>query len=106
MTDSLEALLERLRVLIDADRAVAGPVREIEDVLTYGYAQAIALEVEQAQLRRTITELAERVEELGASRALRRMTLELRSREGDGARLRGLLDNLRRQADRLREELA
>lgn len=99
-------LLTEIRTLIAEPSAPGdgGVLAHIEEILTVGYARALALEAERWRLERRIGEVAASLgggdaagaEELGA--LARRMS----AADGDLLRLRTALDSLRARATELR----
>jgi chromosome segregation ATPase len=100
----------RLRALLDAPLYGEGAptLEHLEVTLTDGYACALALEAERTRLTRRIGELAA---DAGAnaeakSHELSRLSQRLAKAEGELARLRGTLRDLRHRATALRSAAA
>ena len=101
-----ESVLEQLRAVVAAPRGQAPSLRELEHVLTTGYASAHALEAERWRLQRRVTELA------GGVRAGGDVQLHASDLAGAADRisevereldvLRPLLVAVRRRADEIR----
>jgi hypothetical protein len=80
-------------------------LEELEDTLTSGYAEALALEAERWRLERRIAEVAALVGEgrsRGKTRELSNLAQRLTSTDTDLAELRALLGSLRERADAAR----
>src|SRR6059058_3516520 len=96
-----------IRTLLDAPEAGDGAptLAHIEDMLTAGYARAMAIEGEQWRLQRRIVDIALRLaddyNELQA-RELRKLARELRAIEDDLVGIRALIRSLRARANELR----
>ena len=72
---------------------------DVHDLLTEGYAQALALDAERLRLERQIGERAERADDPGTAQELRSLWLRQRSVTDELADLRAMLERLReRQA--------
>jgi hypothetical protein len=99
-------LLERINSLIAAPPASSGgpTVDHIEDVLTEGYAEALALEAERWRLERRLAAVAaELAEGEPASAAeLASMATRMSSAGEELIRLRSVLEALRERASRAR----
>lgn len=92
------ALLDEIASLL-ALRPGDDGVERIDETLTVGYAQAMALEAERWRLERRIAEIAGETEDVGEIADLaRRMT----AADGEISRLRALLRSLRDHARELR----
>jgi hypothetical protein len=81
------------------------PLDELEDTLTSGYAEALALEAERWRLERRIAEVAALVGEgrgRGKTRELSTLAHKLTTTDTDLSKLRGLLGSLRERADEVR----
>jgi hypothetical protein len=91
-------LENRLDVLRKRARrgADAALLREMEDVLASGYAQAIEADLRSRRLHRRAGELAQALPEEGAALELRRVTLEQRSLDEATRDLRARLGDMRR----------
>jgi hypothetical protein len=91
-------LLDRIQLLIAAPPAAGGgpTVERLEDVLTEGYAVALALEAERWRLERRLGELAEK----GSSSAdeLSEIARKMAAADGSLIRLRAALSTLRDRA--------
>ena len=100
-----------IRTLLDAPQAGEGAptLEHIEDLLTSGYARAMAIEGEQWRLQRRIVDvalqLADGYNEL-QERELRRLARELREVESDLAGIRALIRSLRARANDARANAA
>jgi hypothetical protein len=92
--DVVEQIEELLRALEDGTGAP--PLARIEDTLTEGYAQALALEAERWRLERRLGEVARTVDgdPSGAAGELVEIATRLESADGELSRLRGLLGTL------------
>jgi hypothetical protein len=101
----------RIRSLLDAPEAGDGAptLAHIEDLLTAGYAHAMALEGEQWRLQRRIVDvalaLAEGYKEPDA-RELRELAGELREVESELTGIRALIRSLRARASEARANAA
>jgi hypothetical protein len=91
MVDQIEDLLR------DADPTLA----RVEDTLTEGYANALALEAERLRIERRLGEVA-RTATPDHAEELRSLGTRLRSADGEIARLRALLGTLHDRARSLR----
>ncbi len=97
-----------IRTLLDAPEAGDGAptLAHIEDLLTAGYARAMAIEGEQWRLQRRLVDvavrLAEEYNELQA-RELRKLARELRNVEEDLAGIQALIRSLRARANEARD---
>lgn len=98
---------DEIRNLLDAPPTGedAPSLDAIEDTLTAGYANALALEAERWRLERRIAEIAVKLS--GESNDFKHSELaslgeRLSVADGNLARLRGLLSSLRIRADELR----
>jgi hypothetical protein len=97
-----------IRTLLDAPEAGDGAptLAHIEDLLTAGYARAMAIEGEQWRLQRRLVDvavrLAEEYNELQA-RELRKLARELRDVEEDLAGIQALIRSLRARANEARD---
>jgi hypothetical protein len=93
-----------IRMLLDAPDAGDGAptLADIEELLTAGYARAMALEGEQWRLQRRLVDVAMRLaddyNELQA-RELRKLAHELREIEDDLVGIRALIRSLRARAN-------
>jgi predicted nucleic acid-binding Zn-ribbon protein len=85
----------------------APPLARIEDALTAGYAQALALEAERWRIERRITEVASELDG-GATETseLRKLGRSLKKANGDLSNLRALLVSLRERASQIRTAAA
>ncbi|TMK61845.1 MAG: hypothetical protein E6G60_10205 [Actinobacteria bacterium] len=96
-----------IRTLLDAPEAGEGAptLAHIEEMLTAGYARAMAIEGEQWRLQRRIVDIALRLadeyNELQA-RELRKLARELRAVEEDLVGIRALIRSLRARANEAR----
>ena len=106
-TDHIDGLVDELRTLLAAPEG-AGDERSlarIEEVLTAGYAKALALEAERWRLERRLTELAAGLAEGDDGRAaqeMARLARRMSRAEGDLTSLRELLASVRDRANHLR----
>ena len=97
-----------IRTLLDAPEAGDGAptLAHIEDLLTAGYARAMAIEGEQWRLQRRLVDvavrLAEEYNELQA-RELRKLARELKDVEEDLAGIQALIRSLRARANEARD---
>jgi hypothetical protein len=97
-----------IRMLLDAPDAGDGAptLADIEELLTAGYARAMALEGEQWRLQRRLVDVAMRLaddyNELQA-RELRKLAHELREIEDDLVGIRALIRSLRARANDTRD---
>jgi hypothetical protein len=103
MLQDVDGLLDRIAAVVDeapSDREA------VERTLTDGYAQALALEAERFRLQRRLAEVANGLSRNGdgalGTSELAAIAARLEDNSGDLARLRGVLDRLRRHADALR----
>jgi hypothetical protein len=98
--DDIRSLLQTPPTAEDAPSLHA-----IEDLLTAGYARALALEAERWRLERRIAELAAalgRGSEETRTSELRDLGRHLSAADGNLSQLRGLLSSLRTRADEVR----
>src|SRR5207253_2950791 len=97
-----------IRMLLDAPAAGADAptLAHLEEMLTTGYARAMAIEGEQWRLQRRIVDvavrLAEEYNELQA-RELRKLARELKDVEEDLAGIQALIRSLRARANEARD---
>ena len=98
----LDTVLERIRSLLAAPADGRGaPQREdLEEALTGGYAEALALDGERLRVERKIEQLTAKLAEGGQNRPaeLRKLMTSLADAEDDLAELRRLLFALRQRA--------
>ena len=92
-------VLEEIRKLLNApaDGAGAPTLARLEDTLTDGYAQALALEAERLRLERRLGEVAREADGGDPSRLSAELTLlasRLTRADGELAKLRALLGSL------------
>jgi ABC-type phosphate transport system auxiliary subunit len=92
-------VLEEIRKLLNApaDGAGAPTLARLEDTLTDGYAQALALEAERLRLERRLGEVAREADAGDPSRLSAELTLlasRLTRADGELAKLRALLGSL------------
>ena len=102
-----QALLEQIHDLLAATEGGEGRVSlaRIEETLTSGYAEALAIEHERHRLRARLEEAASRIArgEAGAgSEELASLSRRMSQADGDLTRLRRLLASLRERARDLR----
>lgn len=93
-----------IQTLLDAPESGEGAptLAHIEQLLTSGYARAMALEGEQTRLRQRIVDVALRLaDDLSdlEARELRKLAGELRSTEEELVRIRVLIRSLRARAN-------
>jgi chromosome segregation ATPase len=88
--------------------AKAPSLDEIEDILTAGYANALALDAERLRIERKIAEIAANLDADEDSRAaeLTSLSQRLTAADGDLAQLRLLLSSLRTRANEVRTTAA
>jgi hypothetical protein len=92
LTDVAE-LRERLDFALAHDETER---EDIEDLVTEGYAHALALDAERMKLERSITELAARAEDPQAAQDLRKLWLRHRTMRHQLTELRAVLAELKR----------
>ena len=101
-TDHIDRLVDELRTLLTAPPGTVERSRaRIEDALTAGYAQALALEAERWRLERRLTELAAGLADGDDGRAaqeMARLARRMSRAEGDLTSLRELLASVRERA--------
>lgn len=107
MTDHMSPLFDEIRELLAAPAGGAGApaLAHIEDTLTSGYAQALALEAERWRIERRMGEVASQLrDESGLLRTEEIASLASRLSVADGelSHLRGLLASLRARASNQR----
>ncbi len=103
MGDDQTVLLDRIRALIEEKSAA--PERllgSMENTLTDGYAQALALEGEAMRVEKEIAAALSRATEVQDVRTLRALVDRLSSTRLEIARLRELLGILSRRVDAVR----
>ena len=88
-------LRDRLRRAIDGSPGLLSDA-ELEDLLTAGYAQALALDAQGLRMERRITELAACAHDADAAQELRNLWLEHRTSERQLRELREMLSLLKR----------
>ncbi len=96
-------VLDRIEELLSAPQsgADAPTLARIEDTLTEGYAEALALEAECRRLERRLGEVARSADEAhppGLAAELAALSARLTSADGELARLRSVLGSLRDRA--------
>ncbi|MDQ4029523.1 MAG: hypothetical protein M3168_00615 [Actinomycetota bacterium] len=100
------ALLDRIQSLIAAPPATRGgpTLDRIEDVLTEGYACALALEAERWRLERRLGEVAAEFAggQQGRTEELASIARRMAAADGDLVRLRAALASLRDRASETR----
>jgi hypothetical protein len=91
-----------------ADGAEAPELARIEDALTAGYAQALALEAERWRIERRIAEVAAELTDENADETseLKKLGRSLKQANGDLTSLRALLFSLRERASKVRAAAA
>ena len=102
MADKRPIFVEIETLLASGSKA---PLEELEDTLTSGYAEALALEAERWRLERRIAEVAALVGEgrgRGKTRELANLAQRLTSTDTDLSKLRGMLGSLRERAEEAR----
>jgi hypothetical protein len=106
--EDLPRLLERIRVLADADATEPADrlLATIEHTLTDGYAHALALEGERLRLERQVSETVPYVADEGRRDALTSLAARLQATDRDLGRLRAALRRLDRRADLVRRTAA
>jgi hypothetical protein len=92
LTDVAE-LRERLDAALSRNGAEG---ENLEDLVTEGYAHALALDAERMKLERGITELAARAEDPAAAQELRKLWLRHRTMRQQLSELRSMLAELKR----------
>ncbi|HVM57231.1 MAG TPA: hypothetical protein VMT74_07185 [Gaiellaceae bacterium] len=100
-------VVQEIQALLSApaDGADAPTLERLEDTLTEGYAQALALEAERLRLERRLGEVVREAGGGDPSRftaELASLAARLRLADGELARLRGLLGPLRERTRSLR----
>ena len=108
VTNDQSAMFEQIEELLSAPAPGVDPpsLARIEDTLTEGYAQALALEAQRLRVERRLGELARRVnghDPAGSAGELAALSEQLTSTDGELVRLRAVLGVLR---DRVRAERA
>ncbi len=103
----MPVLHEQIVELLDLPQTGAGApaLDRVEDTLTEGYAQALALEAERLRLERTLGDVAREAQNGDASEVANRiaaLSQRLTSANGELARLRALLATLHDRARQLR----
>jgi hypothetical protein len=94
--DDLHILFERIRALLDEPQSDSR-LDESEHTLTDGYARALVLEAERTRLEREIADLARGIDDPVRIGELRDLSEQRARVDGDLARLRALLELLRRR---------
>lgn len=95
-------LLNTIQTMISSETS---DLQQIERTLTDGYAHALALEAERSRLERQIAQVAQGIEDGDTAenaRELASLTRRLDGNAGALARLRAVLAELRRHANRVR----
>ena len=104
----MSPLLDRITALLAAPAPREGArgqhLLHVEQTLTDGYAEALALEAERSRLNRRIREAAAQLEDGDAARAseICGLARRLANTDGDLVRLRTVLGALRARAQELR----
>ena len=104
----MSSLLDQIATLLAAPPPPRGErgreLSRVEQTLTDGYAQALALEAERSRLDRRIREAAAELEDGDAARAseICGLARRLANTDGDLVRLRTVLGALRARAQELR----
>jgi hypothetical protein len=103
-------IYDQIRSMLEAppSGAKAPSLDEIEDTLTAGYANALALDAERLRIERKIAEIAANLDADEDPRAAELATLSQRliAADGDLAQLRLLLSSLRTRANEVRTTAA
>jgi chromosome segregation ATPase len=103
-------IYDQIRSMLEAppSGAKAPSLDEIEDTLTAGYANALALDAERLRIERKIAEIATNLDADHEPRAAELATLSQRltAADGDLAQLRLLLSSLRTRANEVRTTAA
>jgi len=104
-----ELVVQRIEALLESPTTgeAAPSLASMEDTLTAGYAEALALEAERSRIERRLGEVARSVEEpvsAGVADELVALARRLTHAEGELGRLRAVLGRLRdrTRADRAR----
>ena len=97
--DAAEPMLQEIEDLLSAD---APSLDSVEETLTSGYAQALALEAERWRLERRLGEVA-RAGAADATDELSSIGKRLTTTDGELARLRRLLGSLHERARCIRD---
>ena len=100
-------MVERIEQLLNApvSGADAPTLARMEDTLTEGYAEALALEAERWRIERRISEVTQELESGDLTEKATELTMLAKRLEANGEdlmRLRALLIELRRRADDVR----
>lgn len=92
--------MHHIEELLTAPRTGAGApsLARMEDALTAGYAEALALEAERWRIERRLGEVARHHDASELADELRSLAKRLTSADGELARLRGLLGRLNERA--------
>jgi hypothetical protein len=103
VSDALHPLIDEIRSLLEAPSsgADAPELDRLEETLTAGYAQALALEAETLRLERRLGEIATRIGRQGLPEMADELTSvahRLAASESEVARLRAILSPLRDRA--------
>lgn len=108
MADDLTSLLDRITALVDerTDGAPEGLLGTIENTLTDGYAQALALEGEILRVEKEIGLAVARIKRGDDVTPLVTLGHRLFAAEQELNRLRARLETLRRRADDVRDSAA
>jgi uncharacterized protein involved in exopolysaccharide biosynthesis len=98
---------DQIRAMLDTPPSgVKAPsLDEIEDTLTAGYANALALDAERLRIERQIAAIAAQAESPSADE-LATLSRRLTTADGDLAQLRKLLSSLRTRANEVRTTAA
>ncbi len=106
MPENLTALFEEIQKLLEAPASGVGApaLDHVEQTLTAGYAEALALEAERWRLERRLGEIATEIDRDGAAGAaeITSVAKRLSSADGQLTNLRGLLASLRARHSALR----
>jgi hypothetical protein len=105
LTQNLTVLYEEIQKLLDAPASGAGApgLAAVEDTLTAGYAEALALEAERWRLERRLGEIAETLAHGSPSTSeLNTLAKRLSRADGELKSLRSLLASLRARHSALR----
>ena len=101
-------VLERIEELLDApaDGAAAPTLARMEETLTDGYAEALALEAERWRLERRLGEVARTAHELAVAEELASLGRRLTHADVELGKLRAVLDRLQARTRAVRHATA
>ncbi len=102
-----QLVLQRIEALLDAPAtgAAAPSLESLEEILTDGYAEALALEAERSRIERRFGEVARTVEEpapIGVTDELLALAKRLTHADAEIGRLRAVLQRLQARTRALR----